>query len=70
MEKLKFKTNIMCGNCQAKVAPFLNEEERIAGWKVDLTSEDRILEVETDLSEEEVIEVVEESGFSAERIEQ
>ena len=29
MEKLKFKTNINCGGCVAKVTPFLNAETSI-----------------------------------------
>jgi len=66
MKTQKFKTNIACGNCLAKVTPILNAEPRINSWKVDLTSEDRILTVESeDMSAEEVFKTVIKAGFVA-----
>ncbi len=66
MKTQKFKTNIVCGNCLAKVTPILNAEPRINSWEVDLKSEDRILTVESeDMSAEEVFKTVIKAGFVA-----
>jgi copper chaperone len=66
MKTQKFKTNIACGNCLAKVSPILNAEPRINSWEVDLTSDDRILTVESeDMSAEEVFKTVIKAGFVA-----
>ena len=67
MNELKFKTNINCSGCLAKVTPVLNAKEGITEWGVDLQDDERILTVETDaLTEEEVQAAVAEAGFSAE----
>jgi copper chaperone len=41
--KLKFKTNIKCDGCVAKVAPVLDAAVGGGNWRVDLTHPDRIL---------------------------
>lgn len=43
---LKFKTNLKCGNCVAKVKPQLDEVKEIVEWSVDLKDPERILTVE------------------------
>lgn len=64
---LKFKTNINCGGCVAKVTPFLNEAAGICHWEVDTTNRDKILSVHSEgISEEEVIKKVQEAGFKIE----
>lgn len=69
MNKLKFKTNINCGGCLAKVTPFLDENEYIDHWEVDLTHDDRILSVETnELMITDIIDVVNKAGYKAEEI--
>lgn len=68
METLKFKTNIKCGGCIATVTPFLNGDENIENWQVDLESADRILTVETVHSADEVTELVKKAGYNAEEI--
>ena len=68
METLKFKTNIKCGGCIATVTPFLNGDENIENWQVDLESADRILTVETIHSADEVTELVKKAGYKAEEI--
>jgi copper chaperone len=70
MEKtLKFKTNINCGGCVAKVTPFLNEEEGICHWDVDTASAEKTLTVKVDgILPEEVSAIVKEAGFRAEEI--
>ena len=66
MKTQKFKTNINCGNCLAKVTPILNAEPRIKSWEVDLKSEDRLLTVESeDMSAEDVFKTVIKAGFVA-----
>ncbi|MFT4857469.1 MAG: copper chaperone [Algoriphagus sp.] len=66
MKTQKFKTNINCGNCLAKVTPILNAEPRIKSWEVDLKSEDRILTVASeDMSAEDVFKTVIKAGFIA-----
>lgn len=67
MKELKFKTNINCSGCLAKVTPVLDAKEGIAEWGVDLQDDERILTVETDgLTEEEIQAAVAEAGFNAE----
>lgn len=66
MKTQKFKTNINCGNCLAKVTPLLNAEPKIKSWNVDLESDDRILTVESeDITPEEVFKTVIKAGFIA-----
>lgn len=66
MKTQKFKTNINCGNCLAKVTPMLNAETKIKSWNVDLESDDRILTVESeDITPEEVFKTVIKAGFIA-----
>lgn len=69
METLKFKTNINCGGCVAKVTPELNATEGICRWNVDTNNSNKILTVETDnLSKKEVMDVVKKAGFKIEEL--
>jgi copper chaperone len=45
---LKFKTNINCGGCVAKVTPLLNNVVGEGKWAVDVTATEKILTVEND----------------------
>ncbi len=66
---LKFKTNINCGGCVAKVTPFLNEAEGVCHWEVDTTNAAKILTVHSEgITEAEVIATVKEAGFKAETL--
>lgn len=66
---LKFKTNINCGGCIAKVTPFLNEAEGVCHWEVDTANREKILTVHSEgITEAEVIAVVNEAGFKAEAL--
>ncbi|MEB2775838.1 heavy-metal-associated domain-containing protein [Algoriphagus sp. D3-2-R+10] len=66
MKTQKFKTNIACSNCLAKVTPVLNAEPKINSWEVDLQSEDRILTVDSDdITADEVFKTVLKAGFIA-----
>jgi copper chaperone len=69
MNTLKFKTNIKCNGCKAKVTPFLNQEKAIIRWDVDLNNPDRILTVEGDDITEEMIEnALKKAGYQAVKI--
>lgn len=69
MTTLKFKTNINCGGCVAKVAPVLNEWNGIIKWEVDTTNPQKTLTVETDsLKEEDVIAKLKAIGFKTEAL--
>ena len=67
MKTYQFKTNVNCGGCLRGVAPFLNENEHITEWNVDLETDDRILTVKTDdeTTPTDVVRTVSEAGFTA-----
>lgn len=68
METLKFKTNINCDGCLAKVKPFLNNEKGIEKWNVDITNPEKTLTVEVcNLTATEVIKTVQKAGFKIEQ---
>jgi copper chaperone len=67
--KYQFKTNIMCANCIEKVTPYLNANNEIKHWDVDIKNPNKILTIETDnLTGEMVREVVKKAGYSAEKL--
>ena len=67
MNILKFKTNINCGGCIARVTPFLNKQEGIDSWEVDTDNEDKILTVQsTGASSEDISATLMKIGFKAE----
>ena len=69
MKTLKFKTNIECSNCEARVKPFLDNKEGIVSWEVDTDHADKILTVETEsLEAKDVIKTIKRTGFVAEEI--
>jgi len=69
METLKFKTNINCGGCIAKVTPSLNETIGESNWQVDTQNQNKVLTVSgTQVSKDEVIKAVEKAGFKAEEV--
>lgn len=68
MKTLKFKTNIKCTGCVAKVTPFLNDEKGIEKWEVDIFNPEKILSVETNsINSDKIIEAIEKAGFKAEK---
>lgn len=68
MHTIKFKTNIKCGGCVATVTPYLNEIS--AHWSVDTENPDKVLSIETDepVNPKEVIMVLDNAGFKANKI--
>jgi copper chaperone len=70
MNTLKFKTNIKCGGCIAKVTPVLNDTKGVNRWEVDTDNPEKILSVDAEgISAEEVVKKVNEAGFRAEILE-
>ena len=65
MKTLRFKTNIMCSGCIAKVTPFLNGEKEIVSWEVDIAKPDKVLTVTTDSSAETVQRIIEQAGYKS-----
>ncbi|WP_028297393.1 heavy-metal-associated domain-containing protein [Olivibacter sitiensis] len=66
METLKFKTNINCGGCVAKVTPALNSDEKITEWHVDTDNKDKILTVSgKTVDKEKVMELIAKTGFKS-----
>jgi copper chaperone len=68
MEQTKFKTNIKCSGCVAKVTPFLNEALGENNWSVDTENPSKILTVQAENDQSEVIHAVEKAGYKAEKI--
>ena len=67
--ELKFKTNINCGGCIAKLTPSLNQTVGIEKWEVDITNPQKILTVETStLKVDDIIQVLKKVGYNAEKI--
>lgn len=66
MKTIKFKTNINCAACVAKVTPVLNENTSVEKWEVDTQNPDKILTVEGEnISQQELIQSLEKIGYKA-----
>lgn len=69
MEKLKFKTNINCSGCVAKVTNQLNETVGEGKWSVYTTNPDKPLTVtNTETTVEQISAAIKKAGFKAEVI--
>lgn len=68
MKTFKFKTNLKCNNCVAKVKSQLDEADEILNWSVDLKSPERILTVEAknDEAVELVKQILSQAGYRSE----
>ena len=66
---LKFKTNINCMGCVAKVTPELNQLTAIENWEVDIKNKEKILTVTASSEKEaEIVQAVVKAGFKIEKI--
>lgn len=64
---MKFKTNINCSGCVAKVTPFLNSTEGIQHWEVDTNIPEKVLTVQSaGITSEQVIATIQKAGFKIE----
>jgi copper chaperone len=71
MKTLKFKTNIQCGGCIAKVTPVLDLANGIDKWNVDTTNPQKVLTVETaNLTDSDIVAIVKSAGYVAEKLAQ
>lgn len=67
METLRFKSNIKCEGCLAKVTPLLDEAVGAENWSVDLQSATKTLTVKGNTTADKVVMAVQEAGFKAEK---
>ena len=69
--KYQFKTNINCGGCIEAVTPYLEANNAIQHWEVDINGPNKVLTVETDqLTDEMIREIVKKAGYRAENLRQ
>jgi copper chaperone CopZ len=68
METLKFKTNIKCAACVAKVTSALNESVGEDKWSVDIQNPAKILSIESEAKAGDVKSALEKVGYTAEPI--
>jgi len=68
MATTKYKTNIKCASCIAKVTPYLDKAIGIGKWEVDITDPSRVLTVSEPSSEKEINEVLRNVGYQVEKI--
>lgn len=67
---MKFKTNIKCEGCIAKVTPFLNDAVGNGNWDVDLQNPAKTLTVKNQTDADQIKTAVEKAGYKAEKLEQ
>lgn len=66
---MKFKTNVMCANCIAKVTPYLNKTVGKQNWEVDTKDPKKILTVKNEnVSSDDVVKSLAEAGYKAEAV--
>ncbi len=68
MEATKFKTNIKCSACVAKVTPGLDELAGKDNWQVDLTDPKRTLIIPSGVDSDKLNEALSKVGYRAETI--
>jgi copper chaperone len=68
METIKFRTDIKCSGCIAKVTPHLNQVAGAENWTVDIANPSKILSVEGVVDEAKIKEAVQKAGFKIEKV--
>jgi copper chaperone len=68
METVKFKTNIKCEGCIAKVKASLNETVGEGNWEVDIADPSKVLTVPALVDETTLKESLKKVGYQAERM--
>jgi len=68
METIKFKTNIKCSGCVAKVTPHLNETIGKENWEVDIDDPSKVLTVRNETDENKIKEALHKAGYNAEKL--
>lgn len=68
-KEFKFKTNLNCGGCVAKVKSDFDSAEGVSQWNVDTANPDKILTVDGQgITEQEIINIVTAKGFKIDPI--
>lgn len=66
---MKFKTNINCNNCVAKVQNTLDSLVGAGNWQVDINNPKKILDVKNlEVAAQDVTNKLKRIGFSAEEV--
>ena len=66
---MKFKTNINCSSCVAKVTPVLDANAQVTHWQVDTEIPEKILTIQGEnVDAEELIHSLKKIGYRAEII--
>jgi copper chaperone CopZ len=66
---MKFKTNINCNNCVAKVQTTLDGLVGAGNWQVDINNPEKILDVKNlEVAAQDVTNKLKRIGFSAEEV--
>jgi copper chaperone len=68
MATKKFKTDIKCSGCVAKVTPHLNAAVGENNWQVDINDPSKILTVTTDVDQSRVKAAVQQAGYNADEV--
>lgn len=69
MKEYKFKTDIKCSGCVAKVSPYLDSLSGLNKWEVDISHPEKILTVSTEgANARQLKELLIHAGFKAEEI--
>lgn len=66
MKMYRFKTNVKCSGCVAKIDHALERNPKSGTWKFDMDSHDKILEIRTELPPDEIAHMVNSAGYDAE----
>lgn len=70
MNQLRFKTNINCANCTARVTPILNKSYGASNWTIDTSAPEKLLTVASEnATPQDVIGTLKRVGFTAEELE-
>lgn len=68
-QELKFKTNLNCGGCVARVKADFDQAAGPENWQVDTDNADKVLTVNsTGMSAQQVISIVKSKGFQIDQI--
>ena len=59
----RYKTDLRCGACVARIGPLLDAAPGIAHWSADVTSPNKVLTVEGDVTAERVADVIGPAGY-------
>jgi copper chaperone len=69
--ELKFKSNIKCAGCIAKVKPLFDQIEELEKWEVDIFTPNKILTIKgSEGIENEVRVAVLAAGFTIDKMEE